>query len=226
MQGNIKECDNVKIKKIQVPYELLENKNIPHHAVYLYIILKTVCVDNHVNIYGTKLRSEKYLDWKTPKTLKKYLHILKEHGYITYEFDDLPKRKAIELDICPLHKQQMYIQVSTEAINGVKECTKVTPIKKKKEGVELEILEDCKEMAVRLYYFYTKMYNDDIGKAFPSYKEITNKIGISGQYIKVINTLLKKKKLLEVTIGKWYEQQDEDGYIIRKRERNSYKPLK
>jgi hypothetical protein len=217
--------DVKKVKKIQVPYDLLENREIPHHAVYLYIILKMVCKDNHVKIYGANLRSEKYLNWKTTKTLKKYLQILKEKKYLTCDFEVLPKRNPIELDIPKLNKDQYYVQVDVEAIYKVKEVAQSVHIKKKRNDVVEVITEDCKEMAVRLYYFYTKMFNAEIGKAFPSYEDIKKKLGINGTYIKAINNLLKENNLLRISEGKWYEQEDEDGFTIRRRERNSYKPL-
>lgn len=214
-----------KIKKIQVPYELIINPDVPAYATYLYIHLKMICNNNHVRIYIEKFKSENYLNWKSTQTLKKYLTYLKNNNYIIYDFENLPKGKPLEIDILPITKDKMYVQLDVNIISKIQEFATKTEIIISKNNIKQLIISDCKEMAVRLYYFYVKNYNLEIGKSFPSYKEINEATGISLQYIKALNNMFKKNKLLKITIGKWYEQEDDDGFKYRKRERNSYIPI-
>lgn len=205
--------NNKQIKKIQVPYNLIAEKSTPHNATYLYVNLRMICVNNHVKIYIEKLKE--YLHWQDTRTIKKYLEWLKKNKYIEYNFKSIPKHIPIELDIIPTKKY--FVQVS---INTIKKIILTT------QEIELDnTKKDLKEMAVKLYYYYTKLYNIKIGKACPTYEEIYKDTGISSKYIRAINKVLKKNKILKIKEGDWYQYEISENIYKPRKERNSYVPL-
>jgi hypothetical protein len=181
------------------------------------MILKMSCVNNQVNIYTENLK--KKLNWKTTKTLKKYLCWLKDHKYIDYNFQELPRQHPIKLVIRKLiidkenkNNTEQFIQVSVDAINKIINTMQQNNLLK------------LKEMAIRLYYYYVKQYNIDIGSAFVSYEIINKDTGISNQCVKQLNDIFQKNKIVKVVHGKWYKVEiSEDTYRLR-REVNKYVP--
>lgn len=208
---------NKKIKRIQVPVELI-TKPKQFNETYLYIYLKMMSMDNHVRIYKQKLMNN--LLWKSNKTLNKYLQSLKEKGYITYDFESLPISKPIEIDIDPIGKQQ-FTQVDIETIDQIQTYTCSCEVKRKKENKTVVSIEDLKERALTLFYYYETYYNTDFGYAFPTYSKIREETGLSYEYIKIINKILHKAKLVNVSVGDQYID-EETGKKMR--ERNKYTP--
>lgn len=212
--------------RIQVPYSMLLNPDVPHNAIYLYVIIRNSCTDNNLKIYTEKLKSEKYLNWKSTETLTKYLKYLKEHNYIDYNFIKLPKHKPLELIILPIPKEENYTEISRKAISMIKEKAQNIEFITKKKNKSITTYRYCVEIAMRLYYFYVKNYNFNEECAFPSYLGITKDTGISSIYIKAINTMFHKNKIVDVKIGEFKDiLKQETGDIKFMRERNTYIPL-
>lgn len=238
---------NKEVKKIQVPYSLIDNtikkQHAPYQALYLYVILKSVCKNNHVNIYVEKLKSEDYLDWKSTKTLKKYLDYLKDNKYIIFDFETMPKHKPLQIDIIPIkeipkkdNRENHFVQISVEYIKNIItkcKCIKIEYINKK-TGEIINKTYNLKEMALKLFYYYRKMYNDEYRYACPSYKQTYEATGISREYINILNNFFSDNGLVEVQQGKWYspnketecenETDNKEEKSNPRRERNRYIP--
>jgi hypothetical protein len=176
---------------------------------------------------------KEYLDWKSTKTLKKYIEFLKENNFITYNSDSLPKNKPLELDIIPLkdiikidNKKTLFTQINKDIIKTVIELAKSVLVYKKDKVTKKETKEyqDLKEMALKLFYFYNKMYNTDAKYAFPSYLEINLMTGISKSYIAILNKFFSKNKIVDIDIGEYYLKEIEESEPKPVRERNKYKP--
>jgi hypothetical protein len=211
-----------KIKRIQVPNKYINNKKFHFNAFYLYVILKMVCVDNHVHIYSKKLLDK--LGW-TKYNLKKYLDILKQEKLITYDFDSLPYNKPLEIEILPIvqrakTKEDYFTQVDTRTIEKIITYGKEVRyyIKGEKE------IKDEKEKALKLFYVYEMFYNDNYGKSFISYQGIYEATGYNNACIKSINNMFHRKDIVNVMLGDWYEQENEEDELISLRERNNYVP--
>jgi hypothetical protein len=207
-----------KISYIQVPNSLICNKEIKSQAVYLYIILKMSCnKSNTVTISKNKLLAK--LEWNDNRTLKTHMEQLKTNNYIQYDFTSLPINKTMTINIRKLNtanknKSDYFTQIDRDTIHKVFDVAQKTPIKIKKDTTYA----DLKDKSIRLIYLYEKCYNKEYGYAWISYREIQAQTGISNKYIKSINTHLKKHKILNVTIGNKYE--NNEGKEVR--ERNKY----
>lgn len=212
---------NKKVKRIQVPVDMIKQPK-QYHELYLFVALKMACVNNKVNIYSKKLLE--LLQWKDRKTLKKYLESLKSQGYINYEFKDFPIHSPLQIDIVNSKKQ--FTQVDTDTINSIKWQMSQCKVKRKNKDNKYEtIIEDLKEMAMKLFYYYETYYNADYGYAFPSYKLINQETGISTNYIKILNKNFNRYELVQVDIGDKYQEEDDEGNTKTKRERNKYAPM-
>lgn len=219
-----------KVKRIQIQNKYINNKDFHFNSFYLLIILKMVCVNNHVNIYSTTLLPK--LNW-TRKTLKKYLDILRSENLIIYTWNSLPIHNPIELDIVPVkhnskNADDYYTQVDIDTINRIIENTQAVKYKEKnRTSSKLETIErDEKEKSVKLFYLYEMFYNVNLGKAFISYTNIQDATKFSNTSIKKINSIFNRKGLVNIDIGEWFELNDKDGNYIKKiRGRNNYIPL-
>ena len=210
-----------KIKRIQVPNSIIDNKEFNNNGFYLYVILKTLCVSNHVNIYNDNLLEK--LQW-TQYQLKKYLKDLKEKGLITYQFGDIPKFKPLELDIRPIkhhgkNKDSYYTQVDIDTINNIIRYSKSIKIKIEKD--KPQVIRDMKEKSLRLFYLYEMYYNPKYKCAFIGYDKIKNAMNINNAYIKIINKMFNKNDLVGVMIGDWRDDIEDNS---RRRNPNNYIP--
>jgi hypothetical protein len=204
-------------KRIQVPNELLTNKAMKHEIIYLYIILKSICVKNKVNIYSDNLL--KKLNWKDIRTLKKYLQLLYNIKYIDTNYDKMPKHKPLSFNLLN-NTRKNYTQVDIDTIHKVIDVSKEVPLQVKKNITILNL----QEMALRLFYIYEMYYNVYEEKAFPEYADITSNTGISSKYIVAINRVFEQKKIVKIKHGEWYETNDENDNVVKRKSRNEYKP--
>lgn len=205
------------VKRIQVSNNMLTNKTIKHEAIYLYIILKSICKNNQVNIYAAKLL--KILNWKDIRTLRKYLLILYELQYIDIRYDKMPKHKSLEFNLINNPKKN-YVQVDIDTIGKIISVSQAVPLHIKEDTVILNL----QEMAVRLFYIYEMYYNVHQGKAFPEYKDITNNTGISSKHITALNKVFEENKIVKIKHGDWYEIEDLGESVLRRKGRNEYRP--
>jgi len=203
------------VKLIQVPFELIINKQkYKSEVMYLYIHLKMVCKNENVNIYAKKLL--KNLNWSNNRRLKKYLFILKQNDYLSYDFENIPIHNTLNITLRKIDnkvKKELYVTVDTDTINKIKNCTNNINIDNKVLNLQ--------EQALRLFYYYEKCYNYKEGKAYPSFANISNDIGIRPEYITILNNIFEQNKIVKIKKGKYYT--DDDGFA--KRERNNYIPI-
>lgn len=160
--------------------------------------------NNKTNIFSTKLLTK--LQWKDSKTIKKHLYILKDLGYIHFEFegDKIPHKQPMQIEMREMEEKEYYTFITSKAIHSIIECSG-----------------ESKEMSIRLYLYYLKNYHIKNKYAFPSYDEISYDLKMSSKSTKAINNNLMKHKILYVDIGDQYVNQ----YSMTVRERNKYYPL-
>lgn len=208
-----------KIQYIQIPNNLICTKEISHYAVYLYIVLVINSYNKTTNIKINKLLD--ITNWKTTKTLKKYLNELKQYNYINYDFNNLPKNDNIQIKIIKQSygKNNYFVAIERECLIKIMEITSKVYLKRNKKKQEY----DLKEQAIRLFSYYCIKYKKEVGFAYVAYSIIKLETGIRDANIKAINSILHKNNILEVTIGGRYILDDEEKKNIR--ERNHYIPL-
>jgi hypothetical protein len=190
--------------------------------MYLYVTLKLASYDNKLNIFSKNLLSN-YVHWSKNETLKKHLILLREYGYIEYNFNDFPMNKPLEIRNLPL--DEPFTQVDNITIKKIIECAKQTTVWKGSKDNKSKHMEDVKEMAVKLFYYYCCYYNADLGKAFTKYEQIHNETKISNTYIKSINNMFSENKLVDITIGDFYKYETDDGKVMNIRPKNKYIPI-
>ena len=210
-----------KVKRIQIPNKYIDNKEFNNNSFYLLVILKMVCVNNHVNIYKDNLLTK--LGW-TAYQLRKYLRDLKDKKLIIYDFNELPKFRPIELNLQPIkhnskNKDDYYTQVDTYTIGKIIEVS--INIKVKSDKDKPKKITDVKDKALRLFYLYEMYYNVQYKCAFIGYEKIKEAMVIHSIYIKAINGILNKAGLVDVMIGDWREDIANE---MRRRNPNNYVP--
>ena len=210
-----------KVKRIQIPNKYIDNKDFNNNSFYLLVILKMVCINNHVNIYKKNLLTK--LDW-TQYQLRKYLKDLKDKELIIYDFEDLPRYRPIELNIQPMKhnskkKEDYYTQVDITAIDKIIDNSEEVKIKEVKNKTKAK--RDVKEKALRLFYLYEMYYNFDYKCAFIGYDKIRGAMNINNNYIKAINSVFSKTGSVDVMIGDW---RDDIKNEMRRRNPNNYVP--
>ena len=210
-----------KVKRIQIPNKYIDNKEFNNNSFYLLIILKMVCVNNHVNIYNDNLRTR--LDW-TQYQLTKYLKELKDKELIVYKFTDIPKFKPLEIDIQPIKhhgksKLDYYTQVDIDTIENIIKYSKAVKIVIDKS--KPRAIRNVKEKALRLFYLYEMYYNPQYKCAFIGYDKIKDAMDINNAYIKTINKMFNTNELVGVMIGDWREDIEDNK---RRRNPNNYIP--
>lgn len=210
-----------KIQYIQIPNNLICTKEISHYAVFLYIVLVINSYNKTTNIKINKLLD--ITNWKTTKTLKKYLNELKQYNYINYDFNNLPKNDNIQIKIIKQSygKNNYFVAIERECLIKIMEITSKVYLKRNKKKQEY----DLKEQAIRLFSYYCIKYKKEVGFAYVAYSIIKLETGIRDANIKAINSILHKNNILEVTIGGRYINTNDNNNNTNIRERNHYIPL-
>jgi hypothetical protein len=191
--------------------------------MYLYVALKLAAYNGVVNIY-TKNLLKKYVLWSKNETLKKHLILLKEYNYIDYDFEEFPMSGTIQITIPQTEKP--FTQVDRPTVEKIISVAREAHVWKGNKDNKKLYIEDIKEMAIKLFYYYFSYYNADEGKAYPKYEEIHMETKISNGYIKAINNMFSYHKLVHITIGDFYNYKDDDSNMTKAyRPRNEYVPL-
>lgn len=205
-----------KIRKIQAPNAIIINREFSHHAFALYVELRIKAFNNKVKIYPTELKSG--LGWTDNRRLKKYLGELYDFGLIDVEFNRIDTYRPIECNLTPIRKDEHFTQVDVQTIDKIRKCTTNVRVVGRKTPQHL-----C-EVALRLFYYYEKNYNEEFGKAFPTYEQINEHTRIHATYVKALNTTFHNNGVVSVEIGKYYNQELDD-VIITRRAGNQYIPI-
>lgn len=205
-----------KIQKIQIENEMIIDTEIPHSAFAMFVELKMKSYNNVTELYIPILMQK--LGWKDKRTLKKNINILIDKGYIVNDINRLIMNKPIRFELKKI--EGYYTQVD---IHTLKKIRSVTRDKLEVIGVKEKV--DVYDRALRLFYYYEKNYNINYGKAFTPYELIIEQTKIHSTYIKTINNLFSKSKLVAIVLGEWYEKEIDDGMFIPQKSCNEYIPL-
>ena len=208
--------DSKKIRRIQVPSHLIVDRNFSHEAFALYVELKRSSFNNNVNTYPIKIKNN--IGWIDNRRLKKYLKTLYDYGLINEEIDRIVNHKPLSLSIKDIVSGESFTQVDVNTLDKIKECTKSVEITGKK------LPQNVYEIALRLFYYYEKNYNEDFGRAFPTYEQINTDTKIHNTYIKAINTVFDINDIVKVRVGGYYSKEIDNELMIQ-RTGNQYIPL-
>lgn len=188
------------MRKVFISNNLIRDRtyyeyNLHHKEFYLYVLLKLYAQKDIVRLQPKTLLQ--ITQWSKYSVLKKYLRGLKQKEVIDYNFNDNDFRK---IDVCIIHllidtKNENFTIVDEYTINRIiKCCQNVLVVHNKTERYE-----DLKEQAIKLFFYYEMKY---YGEEFNvSYKTINTDTGIHYRYIKAINEVFNKNKIVSVKIG-------------------------
>jgi len=176
------------------------------------------------NMYSKKFLKE--IGW-TQKTLKRHIDIMHSMGVIlNYK---LPRHQPMNIHINKVRQKSInsgeeYTQVDRKTVKTILEITNKIEIETidRKTKKKKTIITNYNSQGVRLYYYYEKNYNPQIGYAFPSQDTIKKDCKISKDTINILNKLFKKNKILYVEHGK--KTYINNNYRPQK-ENNKYIPL-
>jgi hypothetical protein len=168
---------------VNVPISIINNKAIKTFETYLYVCLKQLAINDELNVYTKQLLD--ILQWKDRKTLKKYLKLLRDKGYISFNFDNLPQ--------CIFNINE----VNDEFIN-----IKYSDIEKIKS-----FLDSGKEHIIRLAYFYKLRY---ITNEYTSYSTIYDCTSIRNNCVTEYNKIFKENDIFRIQ-----KPTKEEGYVDR-----------
>lgn len=205
-----------KIRRIQVPNHLIVNRDFPHDAFALYVELKRSSFNNKANVYPIQLKNK--IGWTDNRKLKRYLKILYDYSLIDQEIDRISNHKPITLLIKDIACGEEFTQVDVLTLDRIKECANTVKITGKSE------LQNVYEIALRLFYYYEKNYNEDYGRAFPTYEQINKDTKIHHTYIKAINTIFDENDIVRVRLGEYYTKEIDHETVIQ-RAGNQYIPM-
>jgi len=184
------------MRRFSISTDVIRNPLVSHHAIYLYITLKEMMDYRTYRVDAYSANILKNANWSDRRTLKKYLSELKQIELITYEFVNFPINKPLLITINPIPDDAQFTQVDELTIKKINDVTWdhliMTNI-------------DMKEMAIRLFYLYESYYNSYYEIAFPSFRVINSDTRISNIYIKLLNELFNKNKLVIVKYGSQVE---------------------
>lgn len=217
--------------KIQIPNELICNPEISVNATYLYIHLK-MRYEYKTKIFKMQTKDLLLiLNWEK-RMLKKYLAELKDHNFIKYKFDNLPKQNPLEIKI-PLPpeptdpKYKGYTQVPKTIINLVYKIAEEVPIRIKdginpktgKAKYKVSEHKRLREYAIRLLFLYKKFdtisENNTEERKFNiwlSYDDTQQYMKIRSTYHKGIDSIFIKNKIVEKKPKDTYTTDDGQEY--------------
>lgn len=207
-----------RVQRVQIHNSLIVDAEIPQPAFALFIELKMKSYEDVAELYLPILMQK--LGWKDKRTLKKNVDILMEKGYITNKVGRLVATKPVRFELKPIGDGEAFTQVDIYTLKKIRSATR-----DKIEVGGVKGLTDVYDRALRLFYYYEKNYNPNYGKAFTPYEMITKETKIHSTYIKAINDLFIKNKLVAIMGGTWYEKEIEDGLFIPQKSCNEYIPI-
>lgn len=207
-------------KRIIISNEIINNKKIPNEAFYLYVMMKSMAVNNLLTIYHKKLM--KNIEWSQYQ-LRKYTTILKKVGLINYDFEQFPKFRPMEINIVNKRiNDNNSTGLSIDTINQIIENSKEITCYYNGE----ERIVNLREVSLRIFYIYVSLYDEDKGYTSITHSVIRDIATINSMTIKAVNENLVKHNLLEYEAGK-FELIDfgEEIGSTRIKQSNKYKPL-
>ena len=201
-----------KIKRIQVPNVLIKQHikkktickqiKLSHKAFYLYITLKTVCINNIVHIKNINLLN--LLNWKDTRLLKTYLKELNMSNIITYDFglEKLSKNQILTINIIynVAKFDKAFTQVDVDTINKIKYLTNNITHTYTVNKVTYTKYVNLIPQAIRLFYYREMDYNLRLSK---SYKTTIKQIGIRDEDIAILNNIFNEHDIVKCISGKY-----------------------
>jgi len=187
-----------KTSYISVPQRLIydKSKGMCTKAKYLYIILKKHSANNIVKIKYSNLMES--LKWTDNRTLKRYLIVLNNFGYIEYKIDStrIYSDNVLELKIVNI---KPFILLAREVVE---------------KGLKYDKESYSREKGIIYLYLMEDKYNEEWGYACPNRKEISDIIGLNNGSVTDIIKYYHDKFLCEHYRG-W--KNEETGDMIRSR---------
>ena len=194
---------------IQVPAKLLDNNKFKGKLIYVYTLLKSISNHSSDNVAIIVCDSDdlaKFLQI-SKRSLAKYMTQLNNLGYVK-KIKKQTKSTLLTIKLNPVTKN--FIMTNSNIVKDILIAHSKHEFKNKVISIS-ELL--------RLYLFYVNNYNIKLGYAYPSYKAITSKLGISTNTISIANEILYNADILNIIHG-------EKVANTVKREVNKYIPTR
>jgi len=209
MKINLATMYEFKGGNIQVPAKLLDNNKFKGKLIYVYTLLKSISNYSSDNVAIIMCNSNDLVKFLqvSKRSLSKYIIQLDNLGYVK-KLRKQTKSTLLTIELNPLTKN--FITTNSSVVKDILDAHRKHNFKDKAISVS-ELL--------RLYLFYVNNYNIKLGYAYPSYKSITSKLGISTNTISIANEILYNADILNIIHG-------EKVTNTTKREVNKYIPTR
>jgi len=204
---------------ISIPNKLIYDTKINTKAKYLYIILKKHAINNKVNINYENIMNN--LEWSDKRTFKKYLEILKDNNYISYDFTRIVYYLPLKIELIFSKPFVMIARSIVEKILilNISKSYKTTDSKSTHKRTDSFF----KEKGLIYLFFIEHLFNIQLGYSFPSRKELTDILKITNKELSHIIKQYHKNHLCEYCQGEILEGSESSATGIR-RTRNRYLP--
>ena len=208
-----------KVSRIQIDNSIIIDDDITHNAFGLYVLLKGLSyIKDDSRIVSCNIGKIKDIaGWKDNRTLRSHFGKLEQLKLITKAPKEYRVNSIVKVKFTDRVQAIGFTQVDRDTVCSIIELTK--SIQSGKRCINMF------GMALRLFYYYEKNYNQSYAKAFPSYEAIRRDTGISYNNIKQLNDYFDKNRIVIVSQGAFVDKENQFGEKSKSRQSNTYIPI-